>query len=189
MGADLSCSCPANYYDSGVDCFQCADGQYYPAADATSCNDCENNCEQCEDFSGYCITCADTFELDANGNCVCPDGYYDDGTGCVVVPTCDEGTYFNGIDCVTCGTNCAFCEAWTGVCVECTTNDHVLGDTDCSCPTTMYDNGQTCDEFVQCPDGEYTNYDQNICDVCGEGCATCTSATECTSCTDPDHVP
>lgn len=75
----------------------------------------------------------------------------------------------------------------TGICTECTASDLVLDTQTCKCPESLYDNGQTCDEYVTCEEGSYVDYSVNECVACAEGCAFCEAGTgACQECTEPN---
>jgi proprotein convertase subtilisin/kexin type 5 len=135
-------------------------------------------------------------------NCICLDGYYDDG----------------GLDCLKCDSKCKTCEK--NKCLECGANR--LAAPDCLCKDGYYDNNtldcqaciskcksgylecpnkcETCDAYDNClkcsgknrmsdPPGctcSVGTFDDGVskdCQVCGSKCETCVGlATTCTKC-------
>lgn len=83
------CVCPSGKIFDGttrVDLNICVAGKYNDGAN--NCLDCGSNCVSCENVTGKCLTCADTFKIDQSNpknctNCVYPIGPVDAPVSCV----------------------------------------------------------------------------------------------------------
>lgn len=150
---DNECQCYGTA-DAGV-CTPCADGTFW---DESECVPCENktlHCTECADLTAECSACEAPYELNAAyKTCVCPDGFYDNGTGCDEILDCSgtPGQYYDGESnsCVACGTNCDSCDNLTGACSACNASYPILdvatspeSCTDaCSTPIEVYSDPQ-----------------------------------------------
>ena len=83
------CVCPSGKFLNGTTCDDlniCVAGKYNDGAN--NCLDCGSNCVSCENVTGKCLTCADTFRIDQSNpkncaNCVFPIGPVDAPVSCV----------------------------------------------------------------------------------------------------------
>lgn len=190
LNADTNeCACSEGLYDIGGECGTCDSATYY---DGYSCADCPDNCLECVDGTGMCTTCKDTYFTDDNGWCFCPtDTHFEENGYCTEIPDCYDGQFFNGNTCTDCGDRCASCSDISGICNECSAIDEnlVLDTNTCKCPETMYDNGQTCEDYVACEEGSRVDASVNECVACDEGCAVCMDYTgECMECVEPNFT-
>ena len=73
-------------------------------------------------MTAACSACEAPYQLNAAyKTCVCPAGYYDNGSGCDKIKDCTPGEYYDGESdsCVVCGTHCDSCDDLTGACSVC----------------------------------------------------------------------
>lgn len=176
------------YNQSSQACDKCGMGTY-SNNDGLTCSMCALGCMYCDSIDN-CIQCYDSNSVkDVNGKCECndPNARFDNiDNQCV----CADGYFDNGgALCAPCNTGCATCTNTTS-CTECwepyeTENQ---GNGICSCVniTLFYDVIQH--ECEVCPEGSHSKGDGLNCVNCGQGCEICDAPTECTQCFDMNHM-
>ncbi|CAD8132875.1 unnamed protein product [Paramecium octaurelia] len=144
----------------------CQDGYY--EVSKKSCKQCPKQCGTCDlDLSNqpYCTTCA--ANRDANDNCKCLIGYYQNG------PYCDK-----------CPETCLYCLAINN-CVQCQPN-FFLKDGTCVCPLKNFYYRQSC----SCLQGYYMHLENQKCLPCHPKCEQCEfTSTNCIKCSDHYYNP
>ena len=113
---------------------------------------CSSQCGNCSISSTNCTSCATTYYLDAQSNCVisCPEAYYP----------------LNGVCTICTATNCSSCPG--DLCQSCLPGNVIL----------IVSGVVTCQS--SCPTSTFISF--NICYSCGTNCDVCTSVTSCTQC-------
>lgn len=195
--------CPPGWYEQSLDysCQKCHD----------SCQTCEKNATDCPDCRN--VTGIIYYNLDSTSCLVrCPNGYYgfDANNTCVLCheycsrcfgpdefsctacrthngtayhlifgsntcnETCPEGEYANSTShlCLVCDSNCATCFGTARNCTSCFLVNGFY----------VYLHGSIC--IQECPAGQYEDSTTRECELCAEGCATCTGKTlyDCQTC-------
>ena len=79
------CICPPDTYDNKTECVafdDCSANQYQWY---DGCRDCGENCDTCDDFTGVCNTCTDTYmpKTQKSLDCECMSDLYLTGESCV----------------------------------------------------------------------------------------------------------
>ena len=148
------CTCDG-FRNINLNCVICPDVAY-TYYDGSACLACPDNCEDCDSPSGYCNSCASGFVVSDDGTCGCDLGWYLSGGVCVeATATCSDGYYNDGEDnCVSCGSGCATCTAYTGACETCTDSSYTVSGLTCS--NCAYEIGPV-DAPTQCLDTAYSS--------------------------------
>jgi hypothetical protein len=127
---DGSCACNAGWTaaSNGTACATCAQGFFRDSNG--DCTRCELGCDQCEDGSGICTSCAEHFSQDANDRTKCDSATVVTNTG----TRCPDGGFSNGTTCLQCSTSCQTCNGPTSNdCIICANAQFKLNG---SCVTT-----------------------------------------------------
>ena len=163
------CYCASGVYGENFECLggTCDADQYSANGE---CRDCPSGCATCEDETGVCTSCNESYEgIDENGFCFCPSGSNDNGEECV---TCASNEYFNGNYCEPCSENCDSCGAIDN-CYQCS-ETFVTDDFGyCRCPDGKYNDAGYCVVIPTCLDGEYWSSESKTCEPCHYTCSEC----------------
>ena len=133
------CICPSPFGKINNLCLAC------PA------NSFVNNAGNCQCVSGYtlssttlsCVTsCFPNSTPNAIGQCICNDGYYNQGNQCVQYGNCQNGMIYNGQTCV-CPTG-QYIDTITGQCTACTGFGQAVQGNTCVCSSTFYPTNAGC---------------------------------------------
>ncbi|KAL7717799.1 Protein kinase domain containing protein [Entamoeba marina] len=193
-------TCDENYTIAGLSCryieeingeelvsnygvIDCEKGYYLNDSQCKICSSIEidNNCELC-DVSG-CLICLEGFALLNDGSC--SSETQSTIKDSISISCYDSGSWFNGTECVKCGTNCNSCV--NGQCIECEDDYILVRSNTCIYGTDIMPDycldltiHGTC---KRCEDGYYVNA-YNLCEQCPDECTSCHNSTYCLECVD-----
>ncbi|CAG9324923.1 unnamed protein product [Blepharisma stoltei] len=178
-----NCKCKGTQqYNSDTASCYCAPGYF----DGSTCQSCSVLCSTCD--SSKCLTCQNIANLEVDltnpKTCHCAIGYkwiVEGNTS--TCGKCLAGTYYDGIKCSSCSTNCATCYEGAGLCETCSDSLRMKKNpnelTKCICKGNQKVTGSTC----SCDAGYY--FDGDNCVQCSDLCKTCKDYTgECQECVD-----
>ena len=165
-GTECIEKCPERTWKSGVQCLNCVE----------NCDMClTEKCLRCEDgffnIEGNCIPCASHCKACLNTTyCVNCDLKYSNKAG-ICTLECNNTSFSNGIDCISCDTECLSCSGlFSSNCTSCTENN-LLYESNC------------IDSYNGCPDSYFESLGK--CLKCGDNCLKCNNEKICKSCERP----
>ncbi len=149
------CVCPSPYGILNGQCTQCPTNSYITQTGYCQCN------------PGYTLnpstlkcglTCFDNAYRNDLGQCVCIDGYYNQGNQCIPQGTCTNGLVWNGTNC-TCPSG-QVKDFFTNNCTYCNSQDRQVSNGICVCASTYYPTSTGCNA---CPANSHYNATVTTC--------------------------
>lgn len=139
INSNGNCICPSPFGLIGTQCVSCPTGSFVSNGICVCSNGVSLSSSSPTCSNGGCFANAYRNSL---GQCVCNDGFYNQGSQCVAQGNCQNGQIWNGSACA-CSTGKVL-DAITKNCTFCNTPDRAVSGSSCTCSPSFYPTAVGC---------------------------------------------